>query len=308
MKNRKTVLVDEPDIGNKEAIARLKSLAESAELNVTVLVAPGEVPSVPYPTDLDLGASFLEGQRQRADEIAEDLKKSGIDATAKVRVGVRSIEIIREVLEAGADDLVKVSEGSFSKRSRLGSTDLRLLRKCPCPVWLTRPRERLPYERVFAAVDPSELRPQRGPGLDARILQLAAEVARADNAELTTLHAWEMFGESELLGGLGRIQPAEVRQLLEETRETRERQLGELLQTQDLTGVEHTLELIKGPPTEVIPAAVERGRADLLVMGTVVRTGIRGFLIGSTAEEVMPQVGCAILAVKPDEFVSPVRL
>ncbi len=306
MKNRRVILVDEPEVGNQEAITRIESLANSG-LTVTVLVAPGDVPSVPYSAGLDLGTIFLEAQRQRAHEIAEGLKKCGVNASAKVRVGIRSIEIIREVLETGADLIIKVSEGSFSKGTKFGSTDLHLLRKCPCPVWLSRPRDRSPYKRVFAAVDPGDFSSERGAGLDGRILEWATEIARVDNAELTTLHAWTMFGESLLLHGRGRIPASELQRLLEETREAHERQVGKLLQTQDLAGIKHTLQVIQGRPAEVVPAEVERGRADLLVMGTVERTGIKGFFIGSTAEEVIPQLRCAILAVKPDEFVSPVQ-
>lgn len=44
MKSRRVILVDEPDVGNDEAITRLESLAVSIDLSVTVLVAPGEVP------------------------------------------------------------------------------------------------------------------------------------------------------------------------------------------------------------------------------------------------------------------------
>ena len=47
---------------------------------------------------------------------------------------------------------------------------------------------------------------------------------------------------------------------------------------------------------------------DLLVMGTVCRTGIAGFLIGNTAEEVLNQVGCSVLTLKPEGFVTPVTL
>ncbi len=308
MRKHKVILVDEPDVGNQEAIARLESLAGSADLDVTVLVAPGEVPRIPPGTDVDLVAIFLEGQQRRAEEIVEELERHDINTAAKVRVGVSSIEIIREVLAYGADYVVKVSGGSFSRRFRFGGTDLHLLRKCPCPVWLTRPRDRSRYERIFAAADPSSHHTGRGPSLDARLLEWATEIARADNAELTVLHAWQMFGESLLLHGRGHVPPAEVQRLADKTRAAHERQLEELLLTQDLTGVKHNLQLVKGRPAEAILTAVDRGRADLLVMGTVVRTGIQGFFIGSTAEEVIPQVRCAILAVKPDEFVSPVQL
>lgn len=36
--------------------------------------------------------------------------------------------------------------------------------------------------------------------------------------------------------------------------------------------------------------------------------GVGGFLIGNTAEEVLNQVDCPVLTVKPEGFVTPVTL
>jgi nucleotide-binding universal stress UspA family protein len=47
---------------------------------------------------------------------------------------------------------------------------------------------------------------------------------------------------------------------------------------------------------------------DLIVMGTVGRSGISGLFIGNTAEKVLQKVDCSVLAVKPEGFVSPVKL
>ena len=56
-----------------------------------------------------------------------------------------------------------------------------------------------------------------------------------------------------------------------------------------------------------VPPRDRRGEAiDLLVLGTVARTGIAGYVIGNTAEAVLSQVTCSVLAVKPEGFVSPV--
>jgi nucleotide-binding universal stress UspA family protein len=38
------------------------------------------------------------------------------------------------------------------------------------------------------------------------------------------------------------------------------------------------------------------------------RTGIPGFLIGNTAEQVLSEVTCSVLALKPRGFVSPVTI
>ena len=46
--------------------------------------------------------------------------------------------------------------------------------------------------------------------------------------------------------------------------------------------------------------------ADLIALGTVGRSGIKGLLLGNTAEKVLGTCDCSILTVKPDGFVSPI--
>jgi len=41
-------------------------------------------------------------------------------------------------------------------------------------------------------------------------------------------------------------------------------------------------------------------------MGTVGRSGIKGVLLGNTAERILDRCDCSILTVKPDDFVSPI--
>jgi nucleotide-binding universal stress UspA family protein len=43
-------------------------------------------------------------------------------------------------------------------------------------------------------------------------------------------------------------------------------------------------------------------------MGTVARTGVRGFIMGNTAETILEQIVCSVLAIKPPGFVTPVTL
>jgi nucleotide-binding universal stress UspA family protein len=57
-----------------------------------------------------------------------------------------------------------------------------------------------------------------------------------------------------------------------------------------------------------VPESARESQADLVVMGTVGRTGISGLFIGNTAEAILEQVRCSVLAIKPLGFVSPVKL
>jgi hypothetical protein len=63
--------------------------------------------------------------------------------------------------------------------------------------------------------------------------------------------------------------------------------------------------VLKGDAEALIPALAKRKGIELIVMGTVCRTGIAGFIVGNTAENILQQVDCSVLTVKPEGFVSP---
>ncbi|MDZ7749444.1 MAG: universal stress protein [Halofilum sp. (in: g-proteobacteria)] len=62
----------------------------------------------------------------------------------------------------------------------------------------------------------------------------------------------------------------------------------------------------QGPAAEVVPTLAQELDAELVVMGTVGRTGIAGLLIGNTAETILERLASSVLAVKPPGFRTPV--
>ena len=60
----------------------------------------------------------------------------------------------------------------------------------------------------------------------------------------------------------------------------------------------------KGCPSEVILKSVRKLQPDLIVMGTVCEAGIGDLLIGNTADMVLRQISCPVLAIKPDALFS----
>ena len=65
--------------------------------------------------------------------------------------------------------------------------------------------------------------------------------------------------------------------------------------------------IIADPPDVAIMNYIQQHDIDLVVMGTVGRTGISGFITGNTAERLLPRISCSILAIKPEGFKSPVE-
>lgn len=66
--------------------------------------------------------------------------------------------------------------------------------------------------------------------------------------------------------------------------------------------------LVKGRARKENPMLAKQIEADLVVMGTVARTGVPGFIMGNTAETILNQIDCSVLAVKPPGFTTPVTL
>ncbi len=55
--------------------------------------------------------------------------------------------------------------------------------------------------------------------------------------------------------------------------------------------------LLRGAATQLIPQFCEHHQMDLLVCGTVARSGISGLMIGNTANRMLNKVQCSILAL-----------
>jgi nucleotide-binding universal stress UspA family protein len=64
--------------------------------------------------------------------------------------------------------------------------------------------------------------------------------------------------------------------------------------------------LLKGDATQSIAALATELSTDLIVMGTIGRTGVSGLLIGNTAEDVLQTAHASVLTVKPKKIVSPI--
>tara|TARA_R110002111_G_scaffold110495_3_gene170090 strand:- start:233 stop:706 length:474 start_codon:yes stop_codon:yes gene_type:complete len=156
----------------------------------------------------------------------------------------------------------------------------------------------------MAAVDPDPENKVRD-SLNATILQLASSLAAKDNSELHVIHAWALFGE-QLLRSRGGVPESEIYRYARQQEEKQRQALEGLLARH--TGGMGEPHLVEGNPDSVIPQMVANKKVDLLVMGTVCRTGIPGFFIGNTAETILDEVDCSVLTVKPEGFQSAVQL
>lgn len=306
------LLVDEGGEERKAALERAIPLARRNQANLTVVGilegVPPELHKIKGLKPADLQQMAIQERREQLENLVAPLRQEGMKLTTNVLIGTPFLEIIREVLRNQHDLVMLNAEGRKGlKKMIFGSTEMHLMRKCPCPVWVTKHTHHAPYARILAAVDPDPAEAEHS-ALDRQIMELATSLAHLEQSELHIVHAWAQYGESILREAWVRLPKEDVDRLVAETQTTHEKWFYELLKKYPLETLDHQVHLLKGEPERLIPELAKDKQIELIVMGTVCRTGVDGFLIGNTAERVLQQVDCSVLTVKPEEFVTPVKL
>jgi len=310
--------VSETSVAQEGAMARAVSLAQNNQAALTVVDVTSEVSSTDWMPSNGPGAVELQeavkSERRRALEQMVAPYRSNLEIRIDVLVGKNFLEVIRTVLRDRHDLVIKCAENPDWVDRIFGSDDMHLLRKCPCPLWMMKPVEKSNYDSIVAAVDfdPAD------PGVSDRdlnrlILELASSLAVSDFASLHLVHVWD-------------APDADLVRLWADNPEAAEIKLAESERLRHETGMERLTETLRhhvgadayeylsprvylrrGSAIRVIPDLVKQLNADLVVMGTVARSGISGVFIGNTAEGILDQLECSVLAVKPPGFISPVK-
>ena len=312
---KKLLLVCNFDTKQDMAVERAVSLAQQNEAKLTVITVVKDIPAdmgmaITAITPQEVFQLVIDDQQKRVDALVADMRKQGVEAESMVITGTPFLEIIRQVLRGKHDLVILAPEGKGSIKKRLfGSTSMHLMRKCPCPVWVVKPEKRTKYKKIMAAVDVTSDSPDvERNSLNPLILQLASSLARMDNSKLHVVQVWSVYGEG-YMQMRGNMSDKSIRDLRKRNKRQSASQLDSLLAGVDLKGIISHRHLPRNKNVAKAIVKLAKNKAiDLLVMGTVCRTGLAGFIIGNTAEKVLSEVNCSVLTVKPEGFVTPVTL
>jgi len=306
----KSILVAYNGFVHKERLpAQVASLAKEHRALLHIVNVVPDLPKPPWRSPMisaeELQKALVKERHRALGKLAERARAQGIRVKPKIRVGVAHVELIREALVTRSDLVVAIDAPLRRDRTRgFGSTTMKLLRNCPCPVWVIRSPTKRKRRRIMAAVD-------LGPEGDEanlpndRIIELATVLARDKGSTVYVFHAWSLWGEAYLRGQAG-VPEREIQKLLVETKQTQVGRMGKLLADHAPDNIDLRIMVERGQPRDLIPAAVEKHKIDVLVMGTVSRTGLPGVLVGNTAEKIFKQLSSSVITVKPEGFVSPV--
>ena len=280
------------------ALSAALSLAEKHGASLHLLhavVLHGDDPYNPGRYFPDTEALFSRLQQEAQERIAEleaGWKDRPVQVTSEIRQGIHPSPVILEV--AAELDAGLVVLGTHGRRgpSRwlLGSVAEEVVRRAPCPVLTVRQQDEIPtlreVRRILVPVDFSDDVEES--------LAVARDLARRYGARLSLLHLVEPVVVPGPYGTMHSMRPVTLDY--------------ELLAQQARSKLE---ELIEGEPEVPFKAYAFSGMArvdivgfanqlpaDLIVIGSHGRTGVRRFLLGSTAEQVVRTAGCPVLVVK----------
>ncbi|BDX07520.1 universal stress protein [Planctobacterium marinum] len=298
--------------GATDETASLKqalSLARNNSASLTILILSPELPE----KFADVQDKYARNLKSEVESSIQEAKATlNIEKTeVKLSIEIASdkmpaIKVIQLVLQNDYDLVLKEAEQLHS-RGGFKAIDMELLRQCPVPVWLSRPiTQHRNAIKVAVAIDP-DTQEAAAQHLSKRMLKLARSLADSCSGTLYIASCWELEFESSLRNSpFYGVSDKEVDNAVTEERERHRMALDNLITESEISGQLHVCHL-QGKPDDLISTFVEEQGIDILIMGTVARTGIAGFVTGNTAENVMQALSCSLLALKPNGFICPIK-
>lgn len=212
-----------------------------------------------------------------------------------VRVGRPTSVIVATAREQQSDWVVLATLGHGGmKRFLLGSTAEGVVRAAPGPVLTVRSRvlaragtpQSPPAQRINRILVPVDFTPA-----SRRLLQFAVTFARQFRASLQLLHVVDHMSVPTRLGYM-----ASRMQLI--VTESGTRQLADWAARFVPQNLQAGQIVRFGAPYEVINRTAGREQADLILIATHGRRGLKHLLLGSTAERVVRHAPCPVLVVR----------
>jgi nucleotide-binding universal stress UspA family protein len=239
------------------------------------------------PKGSDVKKGVLDGARRELEKFGAGLvpPKTRLD----IVVGDPLDTILAKAKEASAQLVVIGAFGVTGAGRGAGSLALKMARKSPVPVLLVDGRHAADFHSAMVGIDFSEQ--------SARALVAALHLARLERCPL---HAVHVFAPPPLHYGAPTPQasPTYQRQLQAALRQRLEALVAE--QKKLVPDVKVACELFEHTShgQGLIDYATAK-KIDVVVLGTLGRSNLKTLLLGSTAERVVRDTPCSVLAVPP---------
>jgi universal stress protein E len=207
--------------------------------------------------------------------------------------------IIETVIDDNYDLIVKSTHQHDTLKSIIFTpTDWHLLRKSPCPVLLVKDMDWADNGTILAAVHTGSDHAHHV-SLNDKIINQAQGLAELIKANVHIVNAYPGTPVNIAIE-IPEFDPEQYNSVVKAHHEEAVMQMAQKFAIDN-----DKLHIDEGLPEDVIPQVSQQIDAELLVIGTIGRTGFSAAIIGNTAEHVLDRINCDVLAVKPDDYISP---
>lgn len=208
-------------------------------------------------------------------------------------LGLPRMEILERARHGTLDLLVVGAHGEFDAKRGVGSIAAACVQRARTKVLVVRDDQTSAFKSVVACVDFSDT--------SRLAVEQAVRIAAQDGAALHILHVytdpWHGLGPPDEI----KANMPDINARYQQAVEQHLRSFCEPLahEIRALKAVFHVEQFDQGGHGKSIVEFVARERCDLVVLGTRSKWNVRDFFWGSTAERVVREAPCSVLAVKP---------
>ena len=307
MKFNTILVVLNPENDKQYALARAVRLAKeqknSNPVKITLFLAiydlSYEMSALLSPEErAEMHRNVIEQRKLAIQPYIEKYASDGINFSSTVVWHSNEAEAITTEVETHNYDLVvKYTNAEESLKSLIVTpVDWQILRKCPTPILVVKDGDWKHQRRILVAVNVSDDENEAHSTFNDELVSLSMDLADSldrGNIHLVTAYpptpinmAIDLpeFSSGEYSSGL------RGQYLLN---------MKALRQKYGIDG-DHT-HVLEGFPEDVIPQVAEKLEAELVILGTIGRTGLSAAFLGNTAEHVISKLNCNLLAIKPSK-------
>jgi universal stress protein E len=241
----------------------------------------------------ELKRQYMADRQLYMDTLANSLAEKNIKCTTRVAWHRELHEAIEEVVDELQPDLVikRISADASNVNPFTMPVDRHLIRHCHAPLLLVRDPQ-WHKNPIIAAIDPTA-QDQPHKDLNQQILRYARMLSTATANEFHTVNTFETPSMEPVMG-MGYIN-IDFNAIRNDTKQSHKNKMQALLDEQELSDV--TRHIVEGRPDIVIPEVATQINAQLIILGTVGRTGLSAAFIGNTAEYILANLNCEILTL-----------
>lgn len=304
-KYKKILAVIDPTTDNQKALKRAVELARHSGGQITAFLTIYDF-SYEMTTMLSgeereaMRQSMINDRKQWLNEKIDEIEHESVAIDTCIIWHNRPFEkIIKKVLTENFDIVIKGTHQHDKLKSVIFTpTDWHILRKCPCPVLLVKEHNWPVNGNLLTALNIGT-DDEEHMVLNKKLTQEAVIFSSLIKANIHLVNSYPGTPVNIAIE-IPEFNASEYNDTM-----LNHHKLAMTNHANDFSIPLENTHVKEGLPEDVIQSISEKIDAELVVLGTIGRTGISAALIGNTAEHVIDRLNCDVLAIKPEGYISP---